>query len=156
MLPIKQILCAIDFSVPSDEGLKVANELAEHFGAELLLVHIVSLVPIIQTPMETPSSTFDVALYQKEMEDAANIQLKKLADNILSSKVKYRVLVTSGLPADEIVQIAEKEDTDLIVITIHSRSRWRRLFLGSRGSRVLRQSRRPVLSIQQPKREETA
>lgn len=153
MLPIKRILCATDLSELPDEGVKVASELAEHFGAELLLVHVVSLVPIIQAPMEAPTSTFDVALYQKEMEDAAKVQLQKLAESLLSPKVKVRPFVTSGFPSDEIIQAAERENVDLIVITVHGRSRWRRLLLGSRVGRVLRQSQRPVLSIQQPRRE---
>ena len=153
MLPIKRILCATDLSDPSDEGVKAANELAEHFRAELLLVHVVSLVPIIDSSMEAPSSTFDVALYQKEMEDIAKIRIQKLADNLLSPKVKVRLFVTTGHPSDEIVQIAEREESDLIVITVRHRSRWHRLLLGSRATRLLRQSRRPVLSIQQPRRE---
>ncbi len=153
MLPIKRILCATDLSDPSDEGVKAANELAEHFRAELLLVHVVSLVPIIDSSMEAPSSTFDVALYQKEMEDIAKIRIQKLADNLLSPKVKVRLFVTTGHPSDEIVQIAEREESDLIVITVRHRSRWHRLLLGSRATRLLRQSRLPVLSIQQPRRE---
>jgi nucleotide-binding universal stress UspA family protein len=153
MLPIKRILCATNLSEPSDEGVKAANELAEHFGAELLLVHVVSPVPVIDSSMEVPSSTFNVALYQKEMEDIAKFRIQKLADNSLSPKVKVRLFVTTGHPSDEIVQIAEREESDLIVITVRHRSRWHRLLLGSRATRLLRQSRRPVLSIQQPRRE---
>lgn len=154
MLPIKQILCATDLSEPSDEGVKTANELAEHFGAELLLVHIVSPVPVIDTTTEeAPSSTFNVTLYQKEIEDIAKIRLQKLANNLLSPKIKVRLFVTSGHPSDEIVQIAEREDSDLIIITARHRSRWHRLLLGSRSTKLLRHSRCPVLSIQQPRPE---
>ncbi|MFA5317727.1 MAG: universal stress protein [Dehalococcoidales bacterium] len=149
MLPVKRILCATDFSEPTDEGVKTAGELAEHFGAEILLVHIVSLVPIVQTPIEEPSPTFNVALYQKELEDTSKIRLQKMAQALISPKVKVRKIVASGFPANEITRIAEEEDASLIIITIHSRSRWRHLLFGSKAARILRKARRPILSIQQ-------
>lgn len=149
MLPLKRILCATDFDEPTDEGVKTASEMAEHFGAEILLVHIVSLVPVIPSPVEEPSSTFNVASYQKELEDAARVRLEKMARELISPKVKVRMFVSSGFPADEIMQMAEKEDAGLIIITIHSHSRWRYLLFGSKAARLLRKSRRPILSIQQ-------
>ena len=42
MLPFKKILAPTDFSEPSFEGLKAADELARHFSAEVRLVHVVS------------------------------------------------------------------------------------------------------------------
>lgn len=149
MLPLKRILCAVDFHEPTDEGVKTASELAEHLGAEILLVHIVSLVPVIPSPVDEPSSTFNVASYQKELEDAAKVRLEKMAQELISSKVNVRIFVASGYPADEIIQLAEKEDAGLIVITIHSHSRWRYLIFGSKAVTLLRKSRRPILSIQQ-------
>ncbi|RJQ37375.1 MAG: universal stress protein [Dehalococcoidia bacterium] len=149
MLPLKKILCAVDFHEPTDEGVKTANELAEHFSAEVLLVHIVSLVPVIPSPVDEPSSTFNVASYQKELEDAAKVRLEKMAKELVSPKVSARTFVASGYPADEILRLAEEEDAGLIVITIHSRSRWRYLIFGSKAVRMLRKSRRPILSIQQ-------
>jgi len=149
MLPLKRILCATDFHEPTDEGVKTASELAEHFGAELILAHIVSLVPVMPSPVDEPSSTFNVASYQKELEDAAKARIEKMAKELVSPNVPVRTFVASGYPADEITQLAEKEDAGLIVITIHSRSRWRYLIFGSRAARMLRKSRRPILSIQQ-------
>lgn len=149
MLPLKRILCATDFDEPTDEGVKTSSELAEHFGAELLLVHVVSLVPVMPSPVDEPSSTFNVASYQKELEDAAKARLDKVARELISPKVMVRTFVSSGYPADEITQLADKEDAGLIVITIHSHSRWRYLIFGSKAARMLRKSRRPILSIQQ-------
>ena len=42
MLPINKIISPTDFSELSDLGLKAAIELAEHFSAELLVVHVVA------------------------------------------------------------------------------------------------------------------
>ena len=148
MLPLKRILCATDFDEPTDEGVKTASELAEHFGAELMLVHIVSLVPVMPSPSDEPAA-FNVASYQRDLEDAARARLEKMAKELVSPNVKVITFVASGYPAGEITRLAEKEDAGLIVITIHSRSRWRHLLFDSKASRMLRESRRPILSIQQ-------
>lgn len=149
MLPLNKILCAVDFHEPTDEGVKTANELAEHFGAEILLAHIVSPVPVMPSPVDEPASTFNVVSYQKELEDAARSRLDKMARELISPNLKVKTFVSSGYPADEITELAEKENAGLIVITIHSRSRWRYLIFGSRAARMLRKSHRPILSIQQ-------
>ena len=51
MLPFKKILHPTDFSEPSYEALKAANELALHFSAELCLVHVVSPIPIAEASL---------------------------------------------------------------------------------------------------------
>ena len=72
MLPFKKILYPTDFSDPSYEALKAANELALHFSAELCVVHVVS--PVAQAPAD-PSGSDYLAL--QEMEKAARESLKK-------------------------------------------------------------------------------
>jgi hypothetical protein len=70
MLPVKLILCPTDFSRPACACVRAASELAEHFGAELLLVNVVPALPAvppdphyvfkipddISTPMQKPIS----------------------------------------------------------------------------------------------------
>ncbi len=47
MLPITKILWPTDFSEPSYEALKVADEMALHFSAELIITHVVTPIPVI-------------------------------------------------------------------------------------------------------------
>ena len=47
MLPFRRILVTTDFSATSLEALPVAVEIASHFNAELLLVHVL--------PVDTPT-----------------------------------------------------------------------------------------------------
>lgn len=50
MLPIKKILAPTDFSEPSFEGLKAADELTRHFSAEVWLVRLISRAMFIVQP----------------------------------------------------------------------------------------------------------
>ena len=45
MLPFRTILCPLDFSESSYKALHNAAEVALHFQAELIIVHVVSPVP---------------------------------------------------------------------------------------------------------------
>ena len=41
MLPVHTILCPLDFSDPSEKAIQIATEMAAHFQAELLFVHVI-------------------------------------------------------------------------------------------------------------------
>ena len=65
MLPFRTILCPLDFSGPSDKALSAAIEVARHFEAELVLVHvipeIVSGIPVDPTYAFSDSVEFERA-----------------------------------------------------------------------------------------------
>ncbi len=146
MLPFKKILCPTDFSEPSYEALKVAGELASHFKSQLCVVHVVSLTPMVTSPMLP--TTFDVAAYQKELESAAAEQLKEVMDKYLPGDLKTCVpIVTSGYAPDEIIRVAGERNNDLIVISTRGLTGLKRVFLGSVAERVVRLAPCPVLSI---------
>jgi universal stress protein A len=148
MLPFRKILWPTDFSEPSYEALKAANELAVHFSAQLLLVHVVSMVPVIPSLMGGPS--FDVALYQQELEASH----KKLLDDVIKQRVpkelSVRPLVRQGDAALEIVRVVEEEKADIIVIATHGHTGWRRLVFGAVAEKVVRHATCPVLTIYAP------
>ncbi len=149
MLPIKKILCPTDFSEPSYEALKVANELAQHFSADLLLVHVINPIPIVSTP--TGPMSFNVSSYQKELEDSAKKSLQDIINQMVAKELKVIPIVAYGIAADEIVSIAEEQNVDLIVIATHGRTGFRHLISGSVTEKVVRISHHPVLTIRAPK-----
>jgi len=150
MLPVKKILCPTDFSEPSIEALKVANELAQHFSAELLIVHVINPIPIVSTP--TGPMSFNVSLYQKELEDSAKKSLQDIINKMVAKGLKVVPVVAYGIAADEIVRIAEEQNIDLIVIATHGRTGFRHLISGSVTEKVVRIASHPVLTIRIPRK----
>lgn len=157
MLPIGKIVCPTDFSEPSYEALKAANELALHFSAELELVHVVAPVPVYPTPA-TPegasSSAGMVASYQQEMEVYAKKSLDQVVQERLSEGIKSKTRVCLGDAANEIVGTAADQKADLIVIATHGLTGWRRFMFGSVAEKVVRLAQCPVLTIREPEAEE--
>lgn len=151
-MPFKRILSPTDFSEPSYEAVKAANELAVHFSAELALIHVVSPVPSIPSPEAV--SGFDVLSYQQEMEVYAKRSLDQVLQERISDEVKVRAMVKLGSAAEQIANTAATEKSDLIVIATHGLTGWRRFVFGSVAEKVVRLAECPVLTIHQPKEPE--
>jgi nucleotide-binding universal stress UspA family protein len=150
MLPLKNILCPTDFSDPSYEALKAADELASHFGATLHIVNVVPLVPIVEAPIGVESASFNVASYQQELEGQAQKSLKNLAEQKITGGVTAVTEVLIGNAAGEVIRYAGDKGVDLIVIATHGLSGWRRFISGSTTEQIVRQASCPVLTIRRP------
>jgi universal stress protein A len=157
MLPIKKILFPTDFSEPSYEALKAADELASHFSAELVLIHVVSPVPMYATPVAPSDPTSSIGLvtsYQQEMEVYAKKSLDQVVQERVSKGIKSKTKVGLGDAADEIVGTAAEAKVDLIVIATHGLTGWRRFMFGSVAEKVVRLAQCPVLTIREPEGKE--
>jgi nucleotide-binding universal stress UspA family protein len=146
MLPLKKIVCPTDFSEPSFEALQAAVELARHFSAELIVIHVVQPVPLVAAGHMSPV-VFNVRAYQEEMERLAMKNLKEQLAWRIPEGPAVRPLVVLGDPADRIVQAAADEQADLIVIATRGQTGFKRLVFGSVAEKVVRLAGAPVLSI---------
>jgi universal stress protein A len=145
MLPFKKILCPTDFSEPACKAIQAAGELAEQFSSELILLHVVGTVPVLESP--TGLAGFDVAAYRQELADAAQTSLTQRAKQYVPASVAVRTLVVHGDAAHEIGRVAEEASVDLIVLSTHGESGWRHRLFGSVLEKVLRIADCPVLAV---------
>ena len=144
MLPIHTVLGSSDFSEQSYKALQVAIEMAAHFQAELVLVHVVPAAPGI---FADPAYAFaGPEQYEQALKESAEKQLSIAAQN-LPAELKSRIAIGTGDAANEIVRLAKIEAADLIVIATHGLTGWRHLVFGSVAEKVIRLADRPVLVI---------
>jgi nucleotide-binding universal stress UspA family protein len=147
MLPLKKIMWPTDFSEYSYQALEVAEELAQHFSAELVLVHVVGSVPVAPVLPGVAPAAFNVAKYQKELEMTSMRTVKDIADKRISKVSKVSTVVGHGEAGNEIVRLAESEDVDLVVISTHGMSGLERILFGSIAEKVVRIAKCPVLTV---------
>ena len=155
MLPFRRILITTDFSETSLEALPVAVEIASHFDAELLLVHI---LPVdTPTPWDIPPyadfglASLPLPEYEAQVRQEVERRLAMVAAKQVHG-VKVRGLVGRGDAAGEINRMATAEKADLIVLATHGWTGWRHLVFGSVAVKVLREAPCPVLSVRSPAR----
>jgi nucleotide-binding universal stress UspA family protein len=144
MLPVQRILCPTDFSDPAADCVQAASELAQHFGAELLLVNV---VPVVPTLPPDPNYVFKVPEYERFLHMDAEKHLREVRDQLVAKNVRVRTLVGHGAAAEEIVAIAVREKADLIVIATHGSTGFERLMFGSVAEKVVRLATCPVLTV---------
>jgi nucleotide-binding universal stress UspA family protein len=148
MLPLEKILCPTDFSDPSYLAIRTGAEMAQHFGAQLIVVHILEPLPVIHTaqgPLD-----FNTAKVEAEKRAFADKKLDIIIKHEVSSDVASQSKIDMGDPAQGIVLAAGLENVDLIVMATHGMSGWRKFFLGSVTEKVVRNAACPVLTIREP------
>jgi len=150
MLPFRRILVTTDFSDTSLEALPIAVEIAAHFDAELLLVHVLPMDA--PTPWDIPPyADFGLAsLPLPEYEAQVRQEVERRMELVASKHaqgVKVRTVLRRGDAATEIGLLATAEKADLIVLATHGWTGWRHLVFGSVAERVLREAPCPVLSV---------
>lgn len=143
-IPFRKILAPTDFSEASLSTVEFAARLARHFGADLLLVHVVMAVE----PAITPGFPHSVRAphRQKELADAAFKKLHEIVAARFPAEQPVEFIVVPGKPAEQILGIAREKDADLIIISTHGEGGFRRAIFGSVADVVIRNAECPVLS----------
>jgi nucleotide-binding universal stress UspA family protein len=137
-----RIVCGIDFSETSRGALDEAAKLTRLLGAELHVVHAYGLpmaaLPIDGGMMTGPERAADLASHADE-------QLQIWEQAYPDIDLVRHVVV--GMPADEVLRVAEESDAAYIVVGTHGRSGLAHLLLGSVAENVMRHSKVPVLVV---------
>lgn len=143
----RTILAPTDFSPLARRASRSAQQLAEHLGASLILLHVIEVPPHL--PLVGPG----LRLAKLEREQRENLEglLKEECDAYtlsLDRKVAPPAgILAEGDATEEIVHAAEKSHADLIVMGSHGYRGLTRLILGSTAESVMRRASCPVLII---------
>lgn len=143
-MEIRQILAPTDFSDFSKHALEYAYELARKFGAKLLLLHVVEL-PAFPIEGYVPQRV-GVPLIE-DLKRQWSLELEGILPAAQGITVEIARRVVTGTPYRKIVEIAEAENVDLIVMATRGRTGLSHLVMGSVAERVVRTTSCPVLTI---------
>ena len=136
MAMLKTILAPTDFSDLSANGVRYACQLAREMGAALIIFNVVAL------DESNAVNKREIEQHKKRLEEFV---AEKVADAGVGLKV--RQMVDAGQPFGAIVDCAEKEGVDLIVMSSHGRSGLSRMLIGSVTDKILRGGSCPVLVV---------
>jgi universal stress protein A len=136
MAMLKSILAPTDFSDLSANGVRYACQLARDMGATLIIFNVVVL------DESNAVNKHEIEQHKKRLEEFVT---EKVADAAVG--LKMRQMVDAGQPFGAIVDRAEKEGVDLIVMSSHGRSGLSRMLIGSVTDKILRGGSCPVLVV---------
>ncbi len=145
-----KILVPVDGSAPSFNAAHIASNIASKFNAEITLLYVVvspaqyeyiNLTGLV-TPKQIDKIIQNVKEESKDWFNKLEEMIKKENPNI---KLSTKVIVTGVSIYGEIIQYAEKESIDLIVLGTRGKSGVKKLLLGSTASGVVTYANCPVL-----------
>lgn len=142
---IRRILLPTDFSAPAKQAQQYAIELAERFGAQLHLIHVVP-----QLPLPFPDSNSVWVVPDIDVKSQIEVAKRRLEQEVSTEWASSHSCVSSveaGFAVDEIVRYATKNDIDLIVVGTHGHTGLNRLLLGSVAEKIVRLAQCPVLTV---------
>ena len=135
-----KILVPLDGSSLSEVALPYAEELAGKLCSEILLLHV----------SESKKHQYDLLpdmYYIETIIESTRCGAQKHLGKLVATEIKVESIILVGDPAEEIVDYAEKEEVDFIVMATHGRTGISRWALGSVADKVVRASNTPVILI---------
>ncbi len=150
MIKLDKIIYPTDFGESAEDALRYAVMLGEEFGAEVVMMHVLSLY---QEGGVSPGEQFErMEDYAQKYEDDLHRKAHEHIDRVIAkhsaSGLKIRKLITRGFsPYQEIIRVAEEENADLIVMGTYGRTGVTHFLFGSTTEQVVRLADCPVLSV---------
>ncbi|MCA9934571.1 MAG: universal stress protein [Ardenticatenaceae bacterium] len=140
------VLVPLDGSAFAEAALPYALSLATQYKASLTLLRIVS-PPRWQSMMEAESPELYEKLCQRAIQDAESYLLYK-QEALEAEGFNIHIRVERGEPAAQtILDLAEAEKNDVIVMSTHGRSGLQRWMFGSVAERIIHHAHIPVLLV---------
>lgn len=133
-LPVRNILCPVDFSDASERALNNAITLASRMGAKLSVLNVFTPLNIHSARLSVDDENENEMLKKKQ-----NHEFEKFLSGFNPGSVPYEKLFLEGVPEDQIGAAIEKDNIDLLVMGTTGRTGLSRILMGSVTEKVTRE-----------------
>jgi nucleotide-binding universal stress UspA family protein len=139
------ILVALDGSRVSETALPYAQDMAQKFSLNMLLVRAINERPLAY--VADPSLGMTMAYVLEDEPTEAMKYLEHAAEELRREGLEARSELLKGSAAQGIVDLAARTPESLIVMTSHGQSALARWLMGSVTEEVVRTTENPILVI---------
>jgi len=152
---IKKILYATDLSKNSSYAFLYAIDMAKKHDARIVILHAIGPIPAYAEVHAAVTDEFK----KKQHEEFVESMKKHLQGFCKKAEAQIgppclelvsKILVPVGHPPEEILNAADEEGCDVIVIGTHGKGFLAHAFLGSVSNAVLHRTQKPVFIIPLP------
>jgi nucleotide-binding universal stress UspA family protein len=147
-----KILAPLDGSKLAEQALDSLIGLSEQFGADNLEITIFRVSELFSPPYiyppEMPISIEEYLEYEKKRTtEICFAYMKKIEKKLEKEGLDVKTAVEEGVPAEVIVDFANKHSIDLIVMSTHGRTGFSAWAFGSIAEKVLKAAPCPVFLV---------
>jgi nucleotide-binding universal stress UspA family protein len=131
MLPFRKILFPVDYSDPCRAVVPYVRDMAEHFGAELSLLHAYGAEALAysELPIADPDLPAEAHAHEQD-------RLRCFAKEMFPGQ-HVDLFTEVGEPGAAIHSVVQHQGADLVMLSTHGRGPVRRFLLGSVTAKVL-------------------
>jgi len=149
MSRIKKIMVAVDFSVYSVEIAKYARGIAEDLKANLVFVNVINKRDInaVRQAFGYHSENLSVDDYISKLKRERAEKMQKLMAKTSCANINHRVVIKTGIPFIELINSAEEEQVDIVIMGAKGRSDLAGILFGSTAEKMFRRCPVPLLSV---------
>jgi nucleotide-binding universal stress UspA family protein len=145
---MKKILAAIDGSEVSEKVLQKSKAIAEKYQSEVLVMTIVKrMMPNYHYRMGADFG--HTHLVDKDDEEIGKRMMEHAKEVFKDYPGKFDTLLAHGEPADGILEIADREQPDLLIMGSRGLGGFKRVMLGSVSTKVLHHANCDVMVVKQ-------
>lgn len=138
----RRIVVGVDGSEAGRNAVHWAARLAKEMRAQVTAVYAIDLPLALPEPYAIP-----VYLDDKWRAGITADFENKWCRPLKTAGIQYRAIVQDGRPASVILEVAEKERAEMVVVGRRGRGEVAELLLGSVSHEVVLHSKRPVLLV---------
>ncbi|MDK2832166.1 MAG: hypothetical protein PWQ75_1918 [Methanolobus sp.] len=138
----KNIFIATDGSKQNQKAVMHSVELAKMSGAKLYAGYVVDTAAFASIPMDAGWE-----MMYELLEKEANGATETVEDLAKKESVTVETVVLEGNPSHEIIEFADNNNIDLIIMGTLGKTGFDRFLLGSVAEKVTRNSKVPVLVV---------
>jgi nucleotide-binding universal stress UspA family protein len=146
-MKVERIVFPTDFSEGSSQALPYAVDLARHYDAKLYILHVIYDIGKAFASHVPHVSSDEL---HKEMNEWAMKEMDTRYIEEIKGLPNVEKMVIQGVPYEEVINFADKEKIDIIVIGTYGRSGLERFIFGSTAERVVRRAPCAVLTVRVP------
>jgi len=141
MAAINKVVIPVDFSSNMDKVVDYGLSIADKLGAKVLFFHVVSDFQGYDMMLVHPSFIG----MSKDLEEQAEERMAALVKDYEDRAGGVSGQVVVGNAADGILQFAEVEQADMVIIGTHGTKGLERILMGSTAEQVVKKAPCPVL-----------
>jgi nucleotide-binding universal stress UspA family protein len=136
-MPVRKILCPIDFSPASDDALRWAVGLARQVAGEVDVLHSWQLSAYSEPTSELAKES------RRQLDEQVAAALTRCSVEAVTVRTHLRL----GVPEEEIVKAVAELSSDLVVMATSARTGIQHFLIGSVAERVMRAAPVPVVTV---------
>ncbi len=146
-MDLTAILVATDFSECSAAAFQMGKNLAQRFGAKVVLLHVINQRAVEHLAEHLREEPED---FLPDLRERAQLRLGDFLKRVKPENLKVESMVVVGLPFQEIAVVARDLAVDLVVMGGYGRGGRgpiEKVFFGSTAEKVVRLLPCPVLCV---------